>query len=435
MVTLDFFIVNVAVPTMQADLGATPTSIEWVVAGYGLAFAAGLILGGRLGDHYGRRRMFAVGLELFTLASLACGLAPGAALLMGARVAQGVAAALMTPQVLAIIGLVYPGPADRARAFTAYSLTMGFGGIGGQLIGGALIRADVAGLGWRMCFLINLPVGVAALVGTRRYVPESRADGHGRLDLAGAGLISSALVAIVLPLVEGRRYGWPAWTWVSLVIALVLLAEFVWWEQRVARRGGIPLVDMGLFRSRAFSVGTVSTLTYFAGMASFFLVLALYLQLGRGLGALESGEIFSLLGIGFLAASMAQVLAARTGRQALALGALVLAAGLVLFRLDAGGSTLALVPAFLVDGAGMGIVMAPLTVTVLSGMDARDAGSAAGVLSSVQQVGNAIGVAIIGIVFYGAGPDVVHAFEACIPYLVGFAAAVAVLVQLLRRRR
>ena len=161
MVTLDFFIANVAVPTMQADPVATTTSIEWVVAGYGLAFAAGLILGG---------------------------------LLVGARIAQGAAAALMTPQVLAIIGLAYPGTADRARAFTAYSLTMGFGGIGGQLIGGALIRADVAGLGRRRCFLINLPVGVAALVGTRRHEPESRSDSHRRLDLVGAGLITSALV-------------------------------------------------------------------------------------------------------------------------------------------------------------------------------------------------------------------------------------------------
>jgi len=156
---------------------------------------------------------------------------------------------------------------------------MGFGGIGGQLIGGALIRADVAGLGWCMCFLINLPVGVAALVGTRRHVPESRSDSHGRLDLVGAGLITSALVAIVLPLVEGRQYGWPACPWMSL-------ADFVWWwELRVARRGRIPLVDMGLVRSRAFSVGTVSTLTYFAGLTSFFLALALYLQLGRGMGA------------------------------------------------------------------------------------------------------------------------------------------------------
>jgi len=437
MITLDFFIVNVAVPAMQSDLAATSTSIEWVVAGYGLAFAAGLILGGRLGDHFGRRRMFAAGLEMFTLASLACGLAPSAGMLVGARVLQGVAAALMAPQVLAILGLAYLG-ADRARAFTAYSLTLGFGGIGGQLIGGALINADIAGLGWRACFLINLPVGIGALLVTRRYVPESRAEGQGRLDLVGAGLITAALVALVLPLVEGRQYGWPAWTWISLGLAAVLLAGFVRWERRVAN----PLVDLALFRERAFTAGMITTLTYFAGLASFFLVLALYLQLGRGLGALESGEIFSLLGIGFLVASIAaQKLAARLGRQALALGALVLAAGLVLFRLEAHGSTLALIPAFIVDGAGMGIVMAPLTATVLAGLAPQHAGSAAGVLSSVQQVGNALGVALIGIVFYGAagsataGAGIVHAFEVSIPYLVGLAVAVAGLVQLLPRRR
>ena len=441
MITLDFFIVNVAVPSMQGELHASSTSIEWVVAGYGLAFAAGLILGGRLGDHYGRRKLFAIGLELFTVASLVCGVAPTAGLLIGARVLQGASAALMFPQVLAILGLAYEGQ-DRVKAFTAYGLSLGFGGIGGQLIGGALINADIAGSGWRACFLINLPVGLLALLVTRRYVPESRADAQGRLDLVGAGLIGAALVAIVLPLVEGRQYGWPAWTWISLGIAVVLLAEFVWWERRVAARGRTPLVDMSLFRERAFSAGMLITLTFFAGMASFFLVLALYLQLGRGMGALESGEIFSLLGIGFLATSMAsQGLAAKYGRQTLAVGALVVALGLVLFRISADASTLALIPAFVVDGAGIGLVMAPLTATVLSGLTPQHAGSAAGVLSSVQQVGNALGVAIIGIVFYNAagsaatGGAIVHAFEVSIPYLVGLAVAVAALVQLLPKRR
>jgi EmrB/QacA subfamily drug resistance transporter len=441
MITLDFFIVNVAVPSMQGELHASSTSIEWVVAGYGLAFAAGLILGGRLGDHYGRRKLFAIGLELFTIASLVCGLAPTAGLLIGARVLQGASAALMFPQVLAILGLAYEGQ-DRVKAFTAYGLSLGFGGIGGQLIGGALIHADIAGSGWRACFLINLPVGLLALLVTRRYVPESRADAQGRLDLIGAGLIGAALVAIVLPLVEGRQYGWPTWTWISLGVAVVLLAEFVTWERRVAALGRTPLVDMTLFRERAFSAGMLTTLTFFAGMASFFLVLALYLQLGRGMGALESGEIFSLLGIGFLATSMAsQGLAAKFGRQTLAVGALVVALGLVLFRISADASTLALIPAFVVDGAGIGLVMAPLTATVLSGLTPQHAGSAAGVLSSVQQVGNALGVAITGIVFYNAagsgsgGAAIVHAFEVSIPYLVGLAVAVAALVQLLPRRR
>lgn len=441
MITLDFFIVNVAVPAMQSDLAAGSTAIEWVVAGYGLAFAAGLILGGRLGDHYGRRRMFAAALELFTLSSLACGVAPSAGVLVGARVVQGAAAALMAPQVLAILGLAYTG-ADRARAFTAYSLTMGFGGIGGQLIGGALIHADLAGLGWRTCFLINLPVGIAALLLTRRYVPESRVDGPGRLDVVGAALISAALVTLVLPLVEGRQYGWPAWTWLCFADSAAMIVAFVRWERHIAARGRTPLVDMSLFRERAFGVGMITSLTYFAGMASFFLVLALYLQLGRGLGALESGEIFSVLGIGFLASSMAaQKLAARYGRQSLAIGAVVLALGLLLFRADAHASTLQLIPAFLVDGAGMGIVMAPLTALVLADLAPDHAGTASGVLSSVQQVGNALGVAIIGIVFYGAaghataGTGIVHAFTASIPYLVGFAIAVAGLVQFLPARR
>ena len=211
MVVLDFFIVNVALPAIATDLHAGESSLEWVVAGYGLAFAAFLITAGRLGDEHGRRRVYAIGLALFTVASLACGLAPSPTALVVARVAQGLAGAVVMPQVLSILGVTYTGP-DHVRALSAYGVALGLAAVGGQVIGGALVQTDVLGLGWRGCFLINVPIGLAALALTPRLVPESRAPRRTGLDATGAALLALGLVAVLLPLIEGRQHGWPAWT-------------------------------------------------------------------------------------------------------------------------------------------------------------------------------------------------------------------------------
>src|SRR6201996_1301044 len=324
---LDFFIVNVALPDTQRTLHAGPSAIQFIVAGYGLALAAGLITAGRLGDLYGRRRLYVIGLSLFTIASAACGLAPSATFLVAARVVQGGAAALLMPQILGIISTIYTGP-RRAKAFTAYAMAIGFGAVFGQLIGGVLIRLDVAGLGWRTIFLINVPIGVAAALLAPRVVPESKAPGAARIDLVGTVLLSLGLVAIVLPLVEGQQQGWPAWTFGCLAASVPLLAGFALYQRRLAARGGSPLINLALFRERAFCAGVVTNVVYQMMMASFFLVLALYLQDGRGLSALESGLIFLPLGLGYFAASaVSPKVAARLGRQVLALGALIVAAG------------------------------------------------------------------------------------------------------------
>ena len=434
--TLDFFIVNVAIPATQRDLNAGPATIQFIVAGFGLALAAGLITGGRLGDLYGRRRMFALGLSLFTLASLCCGLAPSAEFLVGARVAQGAAAALLMPQVLGIVNTVYTGE-HRARAFNAYGLAMGFGGVFGQLIGGLLIKADIAGLGWRSVFLINVPVGLVAVPAALRLVPESRGNGA-RLDLAGTLLVSTGLVLIVLPLVEGRQEGWPLWTWLCLGAAPLVLAAFAAYQWRIGERA---LVDLGLFRHRAFSVGAVIALVGQLAVASFFFVLALYLQQGRGLSALESGLVFLALGVGyFVSSSRATQVAARLGRQVLAVGALTLAAGYGLLALVATetetGGTGWLIPGLLLAGCGMGLVMAPLPATALNGIEPRHAASASGVVSTALQAGGAIGIAVVGVVFYavlGTG-HFTHAFVAGLAVMVGFCAVSAALVQLLPRR-
>jgi MFS family permease len=226
---VDFFVVNVALPTIQGSLGAGPAAIEWVVAGYGLTSAAFLVTGGRLGDIYGRRRLFCVGIATFTVTSALCAAAPDAGFLVAARLAQGVGAAIMAPNVLSILGTTYTGPA-RVKAISIYGMVMGIAAVGGQLLGGLLIAANLAGLGWRAIFWINVPIGIAALALARRLVPESRAavsgTGPGRLDLRGAILFTAALVAIILPLLDGREQGWPAWSWASLAAGPVLLAVF-----------------------------------------------------------------------------------------------------------------------------------------------------------------------------------------------------------------
>jgi EmrB/QacA subfamily drug resistance transporter len=438
MVILDFFIVNVAMPATQRDLHAGASAIQWVVAGYGLALAAGLVTGGRLGDHFGRRRMFVLGLALFTLTSAACGVAPTTETLVAGRVAQGLASALLMPQVLAIIGVAYDGE-DRVKAITAYALTLGLAAVAGQLIGGALIQLDIAGLSWRSCFLVNVPVGIAALVLTRRLVPESRAQSPGRLDLVGAALVTAGLVAFALPLIDGRQYGWPLWTWLSLGAAPVLLGAFALFQRRLAARGGSPLVAPALFRERAFRVGLGMLVVFYASVASFFLVLALYLQNGRGLSALDCGLVFTFEGVGFMATSMAgPAIARRLGVQGLAVGAAVRAVALAGFWLlvghvGAGGSVAWVALALLVDGAGMGMVMGPSTQLVLAKVSPEHAGAAAGVLAAAQQVGNAIGVAVIGVVFFGAvGHGVTDAFR---DGLIGLAALSVVVVALVQRLR
>jgi EmrB/QacA subfamily drug resistance transporter len=437
MVVLDFFIVNVAMPAMQADLHAGTGAIEWVLAGYGLTFATLLITAGRLGDQHGRRRMFSLGLALFTVASAACGLAWSPTALVVARLAQGIAAALLSPQVLSIIGVAYSGP-DRVRALSVYGIVLGLAAVGGQLVGGILVQADVLGLGWRSCFLINVPIGAVALAVVAHVVPESRAERSSRLDVTGTALITAGLTAVVLPLVEGRQHGWPLWTWLSLAAGPAILLTFAAHQRRLARRGGAPLLDPILFRERAFTAGLLTQLVFWCGQASFFLVLALYLQLGRGLDALRAGLVFTILAVAYLAASMkAPKLAPRLGRRLPALGALVLAAGHALLAASVAGVGTTgpvglLAPALLLVGAGMGLVITPLTATVLASLEPQRAGAAAGALSTMQQVGNALGVAVTGVVFFGAlHGGFAHAFEISLVQLAVLCVAVAGLTRLL----
>jgi EmrB/QacA subfamily drug resistance transporter len=453
MSALDVFIVNVAIPATQSELHASDGAVQWIVAGFSLAVAAGVITAGRLGDLFGRRRMFSIGLALFTLASAACGAASTAGLLIGARVTQGIAAALLTPQVLAILSTAFTGAA-LTKAYTAYGLAMGLAAIFGQLIGGVLISADLFGLGWRACFLINVPVGVVALALVRQHVPESvrgaSARPGRRLDWTGTALLTGALVAIVLPLIQGRQQGWPLWTTVSFALGAVLIAEFAWYERRLGLAGREPLLDPSLFRERAFSAGMLVQVVAWTGQASFFLVLAVYLQNGVGLSALDSGLLFVTIGFGYIVtATLSGSVAARLGRQTVTIGAAAMIIGLALMdlavsRIGAGsghGSVLWLAPGLVIDGAGMGLIIAPLASLVLARVDPKHAGAASGVLSMVMQLGGALGVALIGIIFYGVlgtphggrAPLFGHAFTLSSYLLVGVAVAVMAGIQLLPR--
>ncbi|MFF7249705.1 MFS transporter [Embleya sp. NPDC008237] len=441
MITLDFFVVNVAIPSTRADLHASSAAVEFIVSGFSLAYAACMLTAGRLGDLYGRRRMFALGMVLFTVASLGGGLAPDSGVLIAARVLQGVGAAVMTPQMLAILNTSFTGP-QRVRAFTAFALSMGIGATFGQFIGGVLIHLDIGGLGWRTIFLINVPIGLASLVLMRRFIPESHGSGRLGLDLLGSLLGSLGLLAIVFPLVEGREQGWPAWSWACLAASVPLLAGFAVRQHRLEQRDQAPLISLTLFRERAFSVGVLIILGFFAAMASFMLVLALYLQDGHGLSPLTTGVVFGALGIGYVpAAFAAPVLGVRLGKHVLTLGALVVAAGYgLLLAAVAGigvdGPSAWVMPGLCVAGMGMALFINPVTPTVLAGVSPSHAAAAAGVLSTAQECGNALGVSAIGVVFFGVLGDghslaYAHAFEWSVAVLAGFTVVVAGLAQLL----
>ncbi len=327
LVTLGFFSINVAIPDMKRELHASDATIQWVIAAFAVTLAGGLISGGRLGDIAGRRSMFAIGLAIFTLASAACGLAAGPPMLIAGRIVQGIGAALLLPQVLALIGALYDGE-RRKRAFTMYGLTLGLAAVGGQLIGGLLVQADLANLGWRWCFLINVPIGIVAIVLVPLFVPAGQETRRGQLDFRGAVLGSAAIIAVVLAVIQGRATGWPVWVWACLVGGVVAGLAFVRYQDRLRTAGGVPLVDLTLFANRPFAVGILAVVTFFLGNASFYLTLALYLQGGVGLSALGSGEVFGLMGVGYFATALRPGwLVRRLGSGWLPVGAITMVVG------------------------------------------------------------------------------------------------------------
>jgi EmrB/QacA subfamily drug resistance transporter len=406
MQLVDISIVNVAIPSIQRDLDATYSQIQWVLAGYQLAFAVMLITGGRLGDIYGRKRLFMTGMAGFTVASALCGLAQNPGMLIGSRVFQGLMGAIMFPQILSVIQVTFP-PRERGTAFGLFGATIGLATITGPLVGGLLIEADLLGLEWRPIFLVNVPIGIAALAVATRFLVESKAPRALRPDPAGVAIVTAGLLLLVYPLVQGRDLGWPLWTFVSMAAAVPVLIGFGVYERYKKARDGSPLVDMDLFRQRSFVPGLLVAGIFFMGIPAFFLTFSLWLQIGLGFSALHAGLTGAPFAVGSAVASAASVrLAPSLGRRILSIGALLLVAGMVALiwtvdRYHGAVHSWQLLPALLVCGLGLGSVVAPLVTVVLAGIRGQDAGAASGVLSTVQQVGGAVGVALIGVIFFG----------------------------------
>jgi MFS family permease len=429
---MDFFITNVALPSINTSLHASASSLELVIAGYGVAYAALLVLGGRIGDRYGRHRIFLGSLVGFVLASLACGLSPTVGVLIAARIVQGATAALLIPQVLATFHHTLEGE-RKSRALAFYGATSGIAAVVGQLVGGLLVSANVAGTSWRPIFLVNVPIGLVVLLVAARIVPNTRSPHPVGVDLPGTVLFAGTLTALLVPLTEGHSLGWPWWTWLLLAIALVLGIATYTVEKRAEGRGEVPLLPPSLLRLPSMSRGLLMVLIFSIGFGSFMFVFALTVQDGLHQDALHGGLAILPMALLFFAGSMfAAKLIARFGRAALSAGALVQLAGLACLvavlvtdwphvSLWAMAAPLALV------GAGQSILFAGLFRSVLADVPTHLGGIGSGVLITLQQSGLALGVATLGTLYISLTPHgVSHAFGTVEYVQMGIIALLAV---------
>jgi len=406
MQVVDVSIVNVAIPSIQRQLGASYAQVQLVIACYQLAYACVLITAARLGDIHGRRRLFLIGMGGFTLASILCGAAPTPGFLIAARTLQGLMSGLMMPQVLSVIQVTFP-PEERGRAFGWYGLTLGLASITGPLLGGVLIAVSPFHLDWRAVFYVNVPIGLAGMIAAARTLPESRAPVARALDLPGAALVTVGLFLLMVPLTEGRQRGFPLWMIAMLVGAVAVLAAFWLLQEWKTAQGRSPLLHTQLFRDRAFRRGiTLASLLSF-GIPSFFFVVAQYLQNGFGFTPLHAGLTTFPFAIAFSASSLAtDRLVKRLGLGVVQVGYLLLGGGILAMRevVIALGSDMTswhLIGLMFAAGLGFGLVFAPLTNTILDRVESRDVGAASGVLTTGQLIGGAIGVAVVG-GLYGA---------------------------------
>ncbi|HEY2318496.1 MAG TPA: MFS transporter [Solirubrobacteraceae bacterium] len=398
---LDATIVNVAAPSIRRDLGGGASTLQWLGAAYTLAFAVLLVTGARLGDIFGRRRLFLVGSFGFTLMSALCALAPSADLLIVIRALQGGFGALLIPQGFGLLKEVFPEE-EMGKVFGSFGPVMGLSAIAAPILAGVLIDADIFSTGWRMVFLINLPIGIAAFAGAVRYLPHGATRPGTRLDLRGMTLVGLASVAIIYPLIEGRVESWPVWIFAMLGAGIALLVTFVVYE---SGREEAPLIEPSLLRNRAYTDGIVVALGFFAVFAGLILIVSLFCQVGEGFSPVHAGLTLVPLTAGMVVSMvMSFALVDRFGRHLLHLGIALSGAGAVALALAmsgaTGASTWALVPGLLVCGLGAGFVFGQLFDIILAGVAMEEVGSASGVLNAVQQLASALGVAVLGTIFF-----------------------------------
>lgn len=404
---LDNTIVNIAIPSIQHNLGASYAAIQWLVAGYSLAFAILLITGGRLGDVIGYKKMFLIGVAGFTLASLLSGVAWDINILIGARLVQGAFAALMVPQVMSLMQVMYK-PNERGQIMGMFGALAGVAASLGPVVGGLLIQGNLFGLDWRPIFLINIPVGIFAILAGLRYLPDGKSPHPLKLDIVGTFIIIVALFSIVFPLIQGRDLGWPAWTFELMIASLPVFVIFGIWQHFKDKRDGSPLVVPALFRTKTFVTGLLVNLIFEGAMLGFFFPFTLLLQIGLGYSVIIAAltGIPTAIGISVTMGALAQRITPKLGRYTVSLGTLIMAIGLTIIYLFVQAHGLQttgweFIPGLLITGMGMALIMAPMFSVVLTDVDPKQAGSASGVLNAVQQLGGAIGVALIGVVLFG----------------------------------
>jgi len=407
---LDFFIVNLALPTIDATLHASGPMLELIVAGYGTAYAVSLVVGGRLGDAIGRRRMFLIGMAGFTLTSLLCGIAPSIGVLVAARVLQGMSAAMIVPQVLATFQATLEGQA-RSRAIGLYAATGGIAVVAGQLLGGVLLDADIAGTSWRAIFLVNVPVGIAGLMLAPRLVPATRSPQPAGVDIPGTALLAVGIVALLVPLTEGPALGWPVWLIAVLALAPLSAAAMIAVERRSERHGQTPLVPPSLLRVPTVRRGLLLAVPFFLGFGAFTFVFPLTVQNGLHRDALQSGLAMTPMAAGFFIGSLLMArLYARYGTRLLGTGFALQAVGLVSLIAVLGSqwpdvSLTWTIPGLALAGFAQALGLGALFRTVLASVPQRLAGVGSGVLVTVQQGSLAMGVASLGTLFVSLAAD------------------------------
>lgn len=405
MTLLDVSIVNVALPSIDAGLDASASDLQWILSGYALAFGLALVPSGRLGDARGRRRMFLLGLAVFTAASALCGLAPTSELLVAARLLQGVGGGMLVPQNSALIQQLFSG-AERGKAFGLLGGSIGLSTAVGPLLGGVILVTVPGEDAWRWVFLVNVPVGLAALPLAARFVPGDLPTREREpLDPVGIVLLGAGLTLLLLPLLQGGQ-GAPALLWLAAPAGAAVLVGFVAWERRYGRRGLTPLVDLRLFRQRSYALGTAIGASYFAGFTSIFFVLTLFLQQGLGLTPLQAGLVQTPFALGgAVAATVAGRAVTRVGRRMVVAGAALTVVGLLgslaaVELVDGTGAAWVLTAPLLVAGVGSGLTISPNVTLTLAEVPVAGAGSAGGVLQTAQRVGTALGIAVVGAVFF-----------------------------------
>jgi MFS family permease len=404
MFGVDAFIVNVAIPTIAAELHASPAQIESVIAIYLIAYATLVVTGGRLGDIYGTKNVFLAGVLGFTLTSLWCGLSQSGPELIAARLAQGATAALMVPQVLATLHLLFSDE-SRGRAFGIYGIVLGLAGAAGFLLGGVLVTSDLAGLGWRVVFFVNVPFGLVIIAAALRIMPSVPRRPGTRLDIPGAIVLFTGLLCLIGPLLFGHDVHWALWVWLVMAAGVAIVAAFLRLERVVASRGGMPLIDLVLLSDAAFMRGLCAAFFFFFANLSFYLVMTLFMQRVLQIPPLQAGVVFLPLALSFVIASRhSAARALHRGTLVLIEGCAIQIAGLAALALTIvslaapNATVLALVLA--IFGYGQGLVMAPLSSAVLSTVKPASAGSGAGMYGTTAQIANAAGVAAIGAAFF-----------------------------------